>query len=96
MATYDKGDLVRLSAIFRDSAGVLADPTAVTLQIRNPGWVDVMYTYGVGTAIVQDSAGLYHLDYAITTSGRHFYRWVGTGTVSTTEETSFYVRPQRT
>ena len=33
---YDIGDLVRVSVVFKDSSGVDADPTAVTLTIRKP------------------------------------------------------------
>lgn len=36
MNAYDKGDLVRVTATFTNSAGAATDPTAVTCRVKSP------------------------------------------------------------
>jgi len=84
--TYDKGDLVRLTGTFTDPNGALADPTAVTLRLRNP------LAVATTPATVKDATGVYHYDLTLDTVGEWFYRWEGTGAVTTAEEASLYVR----
>ncbi len=97
MATdYDIGDLVRLSATFTNTAGVVTDPTATTCAIKVPSGTVTTYTYLVDVDLVRDSAGAFHLDYSPVAEGIHTYRFVGTGACQTAEEKPFYIRPLRT
>lgn len=83
---YDIGDVARLSVEFKDVAGVLTDPTVVTLTVQAPSNVQSTPTP------IRDSAGKYHYDLPVTQSGVYFYRYVGTGAVSAVEEGQISVR----
>ena len=92
MNSYDVGDLVRLTATFTNSAGVVTDPTAVTclLKLRYViGSTATTYTYPAN--ITKDSTGVFHVDVTPTTEGIWDYRWVGTGTVQAAVEGAFNV-----
>jgi hypothetical protein len=86
MNNYDIGDLVRVTAEFKDIAGVVTDPTTVKLRVRVNG---VTSTYDDA---VRDSAGEYHRDLSILSAGVYTYRWLGTGAVQTAKESSFSVK----
>lgn len=93
--TYDIGDRVHLTASFTDNAGAAADPTAVSLKIKNPAGTVTTYTYA-GGAITKDSTGEYHMDYTIPSDAASVGGWLarfeGTGSVVAAEETAFSVR----
>lgn len=91
ITTYDVGDVARISAIFTQAA-VFVDPTAVTLTIKTPDAVLATYTLVTANPIVRDSLGHFHVDLPITQVGRHWYRWVSTGTGAATQEAPFEVR----
>ena len=87
--TYDKGDTINLNARFYNKLGQLADPTSVTLKIRNP--------HGTITtpSPTHDGTGLYSFDLITALSdltGRWEYRFEGTGAVTSAEERVFYLR----
>jgi len=86
MAEYTKGGTLRSSAVFRNSAGVLANPDSVTCTIEQPNGVEV-----VGT-VVNDSTGNYHCDILLDDSGVWSILWHGvTGTVNAVEEHTLIV-----
>lgn len=88
----DIGDVMRLKVIFKDLAGAVVDPTAVTVQIKLPTDVVLEYTYLIGAEVIKDSTGTYHMDYLITMDGMHYYKWTGTGAVYAAEESQFFVK----
>ena len=90
MATYDKGDYVRLTGTWRDDANALVDPTTVTLKIQNPDGTITSITYDSG-AVVRDSVGVFHYDFLPSTFGSYVYRWEGTGNAIASGQGSFYV-----
>lgn len=90
MNTYDKGDLVRVTAAFTNAAGTATDPTTVVCRVKSPSST-TMYTYLTDAALVKDSTGNYHLDVSANESGQWWYRWEGTGAVQQAEEDSFIV-----
>lgn len=92
--TYDIGDLVRVSAVFTNSAGTAIDPTAVYVKYRTPAGVTTTLTYGVDVALVKDSVGHYHADISITAAGTWRYRWYSTGTGQASEEHYLKARQQ--
>ena len=89
---HDIGDLRRLTVTFTDIAGIAADPTGVSFSIRKPGGTVTSYVYATDAQLVKSATGIYYVDFAVTLSGRHVYRFVGTGAVSTAENGEFYAR----
>lgn len=92
--TYDKGDLVRLSVAFVNSAGTATDPTTVTLKVKTPAGAISTYTYAL-SQVTKSATGSYYKDVSLNVSGRWWYRWEGTGAVETAEEGWLEVREQR-
>jgi len=89
---YDVGDLVRLSAIFKNAAAVDTDPTTVSVKVRNPSGVVTTLLYGTDAALVKDSTGNYHADITITAKGVWIHKFIGTGIVTAVEEAAFLAR----
>lgn len=89
MNKYDVGDTVRTSASFTDADDAPADPTTVAVRVRKP---DGQLVTGSPT---KDSTGAYHYDVVPDQAGNWYYRYIGTGTIVTQQETGFYVREQR-
>jgi len=88
---YDVGDLVRVSAVFKNAAGVDTDPTTVSFKFRKPDGTVTTWAVTAGQ-IVKDSTGNYHADLAVTNAGEWRHRFIGTGTVTAVEENSFLVK----
>lgn len=80
MTSYDKGDLVRLTVAFTDLGGTAADPTTVTLSVRDPAGTITTYTYA-GAQVIKEATGAFYYDLALSTVGVYTYRWTGTGAV---------------
>lgn len=82
---YTPNSLVRLTNEFRNVAGALADPTAVTITITDPS--------GAVTtpAAVNDSTGVYHVDVTANVIGVWAYTWAGTGAVVANDTDKFLV-----
>lgn len=77
---------------FKNAAGVLADPTTVTLRWRVAGGVETTWTWTSGTPgpnIVRDSVGVFHADIPVAVTGLHYFRWKGVGVVDAAEEGTF-------
>jgi hypothetical protein len=90
---YDKGDKVRLHATFT-VAGVLTDPTTITLIIRDPDAVDTTFTYALAE-ITRGSLGYFYHDFIIpftSTAGAWHYRFESTGAVTSAAEKTFIAR----
>jgi uncharacterized protein YfaS (alpha-2-macroglobulin family) len=89
MATHDIGDAVRVTCTFRNEAGALANPTAVTLQVRAPsGTVTTVSNSSTGT-------GVYSGVVSPDAEGVWRYRFTGTGAVAQAQEGMFTVRRRR-
>lgn len=78
---------------FKNAAGALADPTAVTLRWHRHGEVDTVWTVQPGQ-VVKDSTGVYHADIPVTEPGLHHFRWEGTGAVVAAAEGTFSVQSE--
>jgi hypothetical protein len=90
MATYDRGDLVRLTATFTVSS-VATDPTSVVLYVRSPTGTLTTLTYGVDGAVVKVSTGVYRYDYSASAVGNVTFRWASTGVAQAASQDSFFV-----
>jgi uncharacterized protein YfaS (alpha-2-macroglobulin family) len=86
---YDPGSTIRLGANFR-SQGSFADPTTVTLKVKDPTGVVTTYTHPAD--LTKDAVGRYHRDLTPNTPGTWYYRFIATGAVAATIEESFRVR----
>lgn len=89
---YDIGDVVRISAAFKNMAKVLVDPTTITLEIKNPSGTIITWVYDVDPEVIRTGAGVYYADYLIEKSGIHYFKWFGTGDVTAAEEWQFFVK----
>lgn len=91
MSTYDKGDLLRVSASFTDEDGDPVDPTTVTVKAKI-GTTVTSYVYGADSEVVKDETGEYHADLDLDTSGIWWVRVESTGTGQAAAESSFRVK----
>ena len=98
MATtvYDIGDLRRLQATFKNSAGAAADPTAITFFMREPDGVLTTYVYLTNAQLVKSATGIYYVDWTFAKAGRHGMRWEGTGALVSSEQSDFWARAKVT
>lgn len=88
--SYDVGDLVKLTATFT-TAGVAADPTAVSVKYKNPAGTTTTKVYGTDVEVVKSSTGIYYIYVSAATEGRWYYRWYSTGTGQAAGESYFDV-----
>jgi hypothetical protein len=88
---YTPNQPVRVSVAFTVN-GTPADPTTVTLQVKDPTKTMTSYTYALAQ-VVKDSVGNYHYDVTPTVSGTWFYGWTSTGTAAADAEAFFTVLP---
>lgn len=89
LGEFDVGTQIRLIATFRDLAGVLADPSAGTLTIRDDLGVEVAVAFG---SWARDSAGIYHYDFTIPNNpGRFLVWWRASAGLLVTERAYFTV-----
>lgn len=88
---YDKGDLVRVTAVFTDSAGTAVDPDVVRFVVRNPRETETAYLYGTDAAVVKSATGNYYVDVSADYEGTWYYRYYSTGSGQAAGEGSFTV-----
>ncbi len=72
----DLGDVLPFALTVKDSAGALANATAVTLTLTRDGLAEP----GSPFTVTPTSTGLYDKDYAAPAPGHYVGRWVATGT----------------
>lgn len=82
MAVYDRGDQVRVTATFANSAGTATDPTAVTAQYIDPAGTITSKIYGTDAEVVKSATGVYYIDITLSSSGEWAARFSGTGTIT--------------
>jgi len=90
--SYDIGDGRRFTATYTDIDGAAADPTTVTVRIREPDGTVTAYVYGTDAEVVKSTTGVYYVDWTFNQTGRHQVRWEGAGDVTTAQQTEVYVR----
>jgi hypothetical protein len=91
---YSKGDSIRCSGEFRNTAGELADPATVRFKFTTPAGVTTTYVHGVDAQLVKDATGMYHVDLAGTTATDWYYQMEGTGNgIEMVERHQFAVEP---
>lgn len=91
---YQKGDLARVTALFKNAAGTATDPTAVSFKYTKPSGTTVTLVYLTDAGLVKDSTGNYHVDIDITEAGWWHNSFIGTGAVQAVEHAEFNVMPK--
>lgn len=89
---FNKGDLIRTTAVFKDSAGTEIDPTTVAVTHKSPSGTSTTWTHGTDIEVVNDSVGNYHADIDITETGVWTVKWQSTGSGQSVEESQFLVQ----
>jgi hypothetical protein len=82
---FDLGDVVPLAVNVKDTAGALANATAVALTITLPDGTTAT------PSVTNSSTGVYSATYTPAVSGRFGVRWVATGTNASTYVDAFTV-----
>jgi hypothetical protein len=90
---YDKGDLVRCTATFKDATNndTLVDPSTIQFKFKTPAGATTTYTYGTDAQLVKDSTGQYHVDLNANAAGTWSYQFSSTGTYQAAQEQQFTV-----
>lgn len=78
-----RGDLIQLEIQLRNEAGVLADPSKVTLEIKDPTGTVTSHEF---TALTHKSTGVYVFDLLLAEAGVYAYRWASKGNPELAEE----------
>jgi hypothetical protein len=86
VAQYTKGQVVRVTAVFRNNAGGIADPSTITFKFLTDSGVADTYVYLTDAELARDTTGTYHVDLTLNEEGVWRYRWESTGNPATAEE----------
>lgn len=89
MDTYFTGQVLRISAEFRDNAGDLADPTTMSFGYRIEQGAAITFVYGDDVELVRDALGEYYIDITLTTAGTYAYQFTAGGVIEATVEDAF-------
>ena len=92
MTDYILGNRINIAVSFTDADGVAADPTTVTLYLKeHNATTETVYVYPTDAEITKDSVGEYHAVVEPTTTGWWLYRWTGEGAAVGATEGSFHM-----
>ena len=84
VTTVYAGTTQTVTATFRDAAGVLTDPTAITITSVSPTGTQTAYTGGQLTHV---STGVYRVSVPFSSAGPWYVVAAGTGLVAVVSET---------
>jgi hypothetical protein len=84
-SSFPYATTVGLFGHFYNESGVLADPTAVTLQIKSPDGTEN------SVSATRRSTGIYYYEQLVSNANTWSFRWTGSGVVDTAGEFSFAV-----
>lgn len=76
---FTPGQLIRITATFRDNAGQAADPSAVFVKVRNPAGSITSYQYGADPEVQKSATGIYYVNVDLDAPGWWAWRWYSTG-----------------
>ena len=85
--SYIPGNIIRLTAVFRDATGALVDPSAVEFRVVAPG---TAVSVVAGT---KASTGEWYADVTASTPGKWAFRATASGAVVAAAEGTFQVLP---
>lgn len=81
---FPPGNVVRISAEFRDSNDTLVDPTTVVFKVITPEDEAAQVVTNV-----KDAVGKYHADVLADVPGTYFFQATGSGNITASIEGSF-------
>lgn len=87
---FDVGEVAHL-AMTAKVAGVLTDPTTISLSIIDPSGDPSTYTYA-SASVTKDGVGLYSKDLSLSEEGTYRWRWLTTGTCAGADEGEVLVK----
>lgn len=92
--TYDKGDLVRVTATWTDplNSDAAIDPSTVAIDVTTPSGTTTPYVYGTDAEVKRDSIGIYYMDLSLTEEGTWKYRWYSTGAAQAAEQAKIFAK----
>ena len=109
LPAFDIDDLLRIGnhsgtndsdgsdrAAFTDPVGVVTDPSSVTVKTKDPSGTIAEYGWpsaGPDGTLVKESTGRFYVDVLLDLDGTWYWQLTGEGTVQTSEEGEFWVRP---
>lgn len=85
-------DMRRKTVKIRNLAGTLTDPTGLTFRYAVNGGSATTLTYGTDVALVKDSTGIYHVDFANDVVGQWRLYVRATGAVKAAIDDEWEVR----
>ena len=91
MATYDLGDVVRITGTWTDSGGTATDPGTVSFQYTDPNGTATTYTYPTDAEVVKSDTGIYYTDISADNEGVYIWRWISTGDGQAADSGQFWV-----
>jgi hypothetical protein len=87
------GMTATLTFTVTNSAGALADPTDLSVEVTTPQGVATTYTYS-GGGLTRASLGVFkRANYVLTRSGRYYCEMDATGAVIANGDFEFFVHP---
>ena len=94
ISVYQKGDLVRVTGVFRDVDDTLIDPSVLVLKVTDPSGNTTELSYSESpSVVVRASVGNYYHDINVDEAGDWHYTWVSTGTGQATQLGEFVAEP---
>jgi uncharacterized protein YfaS (alpha-2-macroglobulin family) len=94
VSTYPLGQMVRITASYKNQSGAATDPDLVTFEIGKPDGTVLRYSWTTSESdpeLVRDGTGEFHTVLEPDISGDWWYRTAGTGAVTAVREHSFNV-----
>lgn len=76
---YGTGEIVRARVTYTDpDTGLVTDPIAVSVVVRQPNGTKTTYVYGVDPELTKVSIGLYQILITLSEDGTYKWKWTGT------------------
>ena len=102
LGVYEPRQEVRLRIQVKNASGALANPSTLTVKVKNGAGAEVLSkAYPADAEVVADATGRFHIDFtpavaATTTDETTWYvAWYSTGTPKVAGERPFTVRASR-
>jgi hypothetical protein len=85
------GSVVRIQVEIKDDDGTYVDPSTLVFKLLAPSGALTTYTYPASIQLVNDSDGIYHVNYNVDEPGIWTYRFESTGPGEGASEDTFEV-----
>lgn len=89
--TLYAGDTALIKLVAEDRHCTLTDPTGLTLTVRDPLGVSIVYVWNTDPQIVQDETGKFVGLVLVPIPGTWYFYWTASGTIAGVEPGQFDV-----